>query len=183
MALAQVLDAILEREGGFVNDPEDPGGATKYGITRDTLAQWRGGPVSLDEVAALEEEEARAIYRARYYEAPGFDRAPQALQPFLVDAAVNHGPATAVKILQRVLRAAGAASLAADGIFGPETQEAAEAAWRRLGDWLLAALADERRRVYFALTARNPRLEKFLDGWLARANSFDPRGAAQEEQA
>jgi len=181
MALNSLLDAILEREEGFVNDPNDPGGATKYGISRETLADWRGRPVSVAEVAALAPDEAHAIDRARYYERPRIDRAPESLQSLLLDAAVNHGPGAAVTMLQQVLSAVSEETLSIDGMLGPQT--AAEAAWQQLGDWLLAALADERRRVYFQLTARRPVLTKFLEGWLARANSFDPRAAAQEEHA
>jgi len=175
MSFDRLISEIIAREGGYVADPDDPGGPTNHGITQATLAEWRGRPVAPEEVAALTREEAATIYRARYYEAPRLSLAPHVLQPFLLDAAVNHGPVEAVRMLQRVLADTGAEGLDIDGRLGPATARAARAALDRLGNWLLAALADERRRVYFGLVAARPQLSKFLDGWIARANAFDPR--------
>lgn len=174
MTVDTLIDDIIAREGGYANDPDDPGGPTKYGITQATLSDYLGRPVSASEVAALAREQARAIYRSRYYDAPRLGLAPDALHPFLLDAAVNHGPAQAVRMLQRVLADTGTGGLAIDGAMGPETAEAARAALARLGSRLLASLAEERRRVYLSLAADRPALEKFLDGWLARADAFDP---------
>lgn len=175
-----VIAEIIGREGGYVNDPDDPGGPTKYGITQATLSDWRGRPVSAEDVRALGREEAGEIYRRRYFEAPRLSLAPESLQPFLLDAAVNHGPAAAVRMLQRVLADTGADGLGIDGRMGPETARAAADAYARMGSWLLAALADERRRVYFGLAAARPALAKFLDGWIARASGFDPRPPVPE---
>jgi len=174
MTIDAILDDVLRREGGFVDRPDDPGGATNFGITAATLERWRGRPVSREEVATLDLAEAREILAADYVRRPGIDRFSPALQPFLVDAAVHRGPARAIRFLQGVLAAVGEDGLAADGIVGPLTLGAAEEAERRLGVWLMAALADERRRFLFLITRRRPTLGVFLRGWLARANEFDP---------
>lgn len=174
MTVDALIDEIIAREGGYVNDPDDPGGPTKYGVTQATLAAYLGRPVSASEVAALDRERVRRIYRSMYYDAPRIGLAPQALQPFLLDTAVNHGPAEAVRMLQRVLADTGATGLAIDGVMGPDTAEAARAAIARIGKRLLSSVADERRRVYLRLAAERPALGKFLGGWLARADAFDP---------
>ncbi len=174
MTLDAMIDAVLDREGGFVDDPVDPGGATKYGVTRAVLEAWRGHAVSADDIATLERDEARAIYSELYYRRPGIDHLPGSLQPILLDSAVNHGPVTAVRLLQRVLGAVAAEAPVPDGILGPATLNAAEEEDRRLGPWLRASLVDERRRLYCRLAAQRPAMAKFLRGWLVRATAFDP---------
>jgi len=69
-----ILDRIIRREGGYVNHPADRGGATNFGITAQTLGNWRklGRPATVAEVMALTETEARAIYRQQYIAGPGF---------------------------------------------------------------------------------------------------------------
>ncbi|RMD87395.1 MAG: peptidoglycan-binding protein, partial [Alphaproteobacteria bacterium] len=116
-----------------------------------------------------------------YYRRPGIDRLPAALQPLLFDTAVNQGPVTAIRMLQRVLDAVGAVAVLADGILGQQTAAAADTEARRLGPWLVAALVDERRRCYCRLAARRPASAKFIDGWLRRATGFAPRPCDLEE--
>jgi len=175
MSVESLIEDVIAREGGYVNDPDDPGGPTKYGITQNTLAAYLGRPVSVSEVAALTQRQAHAIYRSNYIDRPRVNLAPAPLQPFLLDSAVNHGPADAVRMLQRVLSDVGTLELAIDGVMGPQTAEAARVTLTRTGDrLLLSSLADERRRLYLRLTAERPALKKFLAGWIARADSFDP---------
>ena len=113
-----ILDEIIRREGGFVNDPADRGGATKYGITIGVLRKWRSTTVTVDDVRALTKPEAKEIYRARYILAPRFDRIKDAdLRGQVVDYGVNSGPGTAARDLQR----------APDGIIGPKSLNAVTA--------------------------------------------------------
>lgn len=179
MTIDAILEDVLRREGGFVDHPDDRGGATNFGITRATLGRWRGRRVSSADVAALGIVEARAILAAEYVRRPGIDRFSPALQPFLVDAAVHHGPGRAIRFLQGVLGAIGEEGVAQDGLVGPQTLAATAEAQRRLGEWLFAALADERRRFLFLITRRKPALEVFLRGWLGRVNAFDPARGGQ----
>lgn len=174
MSIDAILDEVLAREGGFVDHPDDPGGATNFGIARATLERWRGRAVSREDVAALDAAEARAILAEDYVRRPGIDRFSPGLQPFLVDSAVHHGPGRAIRFLQGVLEAVGEGDIGIDGIVGPRTLAAAAEAERRLGVWLAAALADERRRFLFLIVRRRPALSVFLRGWLERANGFDP---------
>lgn len=108
MNTQSLLDDILRREGGFVDHPSDRGGPTKYGITQAALSDYRGRPVSVDDVRTLSEHEARAIYVERYVSRPGFDRLEHtALMALLVDCAVNHGVTRAAKWLQQAARRCG----------------------------------------------------------------------------
>ncbi len=96
----RALSLVLKHEGGFADHPADPGGATMMGITQATLAEWRGRPVTKDEVRALSRVEAGAIYRARYWDAVKGDDLPSGLDLAAFDYAVNSGPARAVRTIQ-----------------------------------------------------------------------------------
>jgi lysozyme family protein len=97
------LARVLAHEGGYVDHPLDPGGATKYGVTRATLAAWRGRPVSKAEVMALSRAEAGEIYRARYWKAVRGDELPTGLDYALFDIAVNSGPGRAARLIGAAL--------------------------------------------------------------------------------
>lgn len=90
------LKFTLQYEGGFVNHPRDPGGATNLGITRATLARWRGRPVTVSEVRNLKRDEAAAIYRKWYWDAVGGDTLPYGVDLMAFDIAVNMGPGRAL---------------------------------------------------------------------------------------
>ncbi|RDI58735.1 glycoside hydrolase family 108 protein [Microvirga subterranea] len=122
MALASFdrsLAEVLRHEGGFVQHPADPGGATKHGITRATLSRFRGRPVSVEDVRALTREEAGTIYRRHYWDAVRGDELPAGVDLALFDFAVNSGPERAVRRLQGIL------GVPADGVVGPRTLAAA----------------------------------------------------------
>jgi len=112
---------VFRHEGGYADHPSDPGGATKYGITRATLSGWRGRPVSKTDVRRLTRDEAAAIYRARYWTAVCGDGLPAGVDYCVFDASVNSGPARAAKWLQA------AARVRQDGVVGPVTLAAATA--------------------------------------------------------
>lgn len=172
-SVEQMIDDVIRREGGYVDHPRDRGGPTNFGITQSTLSRHLGRPASADDVRRLTRAAAADIYRRDYYEAPGIDQLPERIQPFVFDAAVNHGPARAIRFVQQVCDAAGFGPLAIDGRCGPRTSEAAFAADRAMGDWFLAALVEERRNFYHALVARDPGQRVFLNGWLNRLAEFD----------
>ena len=92
----QIAEEIVAREGGFVNDPDDPGGATNHGVTIHTM---RGlgldltgdGRVDVADVRALTRAQAVDIFIRHYFEAPGLGRLPEVLQPSVFDMFVNAG--------------------------------------------------------------------------------------------
>jgi lysozyme family protein len=170
--LDDMLDDILRREGGFVNDADDLGGATNFGITIATLAAYRGTDASVEDVRNLSRNEARAIYEKQYLKGPKLDRLPSALQPFLFDSAVNHGPGSAVKFLQRALNKHFESGLEIDGGNGPKTRAATEAAFAQAGDLLIPAMVSERLNHYINWVNEKPSQKKFLLGWMRRLAEF-----------
>ena len=118
----KAVEHVLRHEGGFVQHPRDPGGATKYGITRQTLSRAKKRPVSINDVRRLSRKEAIAIYRQLYWDPVRADELPPGLDLAVFDLAVNSGPVRAVTMLQRAL------GVEADGILGPVTLGAAREA-------------------------------------------------------
>lgn len=160
----EIIDAILIREGGFVDHEADRGGATCHGITRAALAEWRRRPVTVDDVRNLTVGEARELYRDRYIVKPGFLAIEnQQIRAHAVDCAVNHGPAIAVKMLQR------AARVFADGYLGPQTRTAVN---RMDAGALYRRLCAERAKFYGQIITRDPSQSVFAAGWMARLAEF-----------
>jgi lysozyme family protein len=160
-AIEKTIDKILAREGGFVNDPADRGGATNYGITAGTLGDWRNlkRHATSEEVQALSMAEARAIYRANYVEPFLFVGDPELLD-VVVDCAVNSGPPQAVKFLQRAL------GVVADGIVGDITRNAVGAS---VVPKLKLRFVAARVKFLGEFVANNPSQLRFIRGWLNRA--------------
>lgn len=174
VAISQLINEVLSREGGFVNHPADKGGATNFGITQATLSRYLERVVTVDEVRALDVQTARDIYELQYYHAPRIDKLPEAIQPFVFDCAVNHGPRRAIKLVQQVCNEAGFGPLTVDGLMGPRTKAVADACNAAMGEWMVVALVEERRMFYLKIVERDESQRVFLKGWLARANSFLP---------
>ena len=163
----RILDAIIRREGGFVDHPSDRGGATKYGITRQTLEEFRG-QATKEDVRDLSESEARRIYERLYLVRPGFDRlANSRLQELVVDCAVNHGPRRATRWLQK------ASGASVDGNFGPLSLSAVR---RGNGDDIFKRVLAHRCRFYGRIISRSPSQAAFAAGWTARVAEFIERG-------
>jgi lysozyme family protein len=153
---------VLQSEGGFVQHPLDPGGATNLGITWRTLAAWRGRPVSAADVRKLGRDEAAAIYRARYWDAVRGDELPAGIDLAVFDIAVNSGPARAVRLLQRAL------AVDEDAILGPRTLAAARVAdpGRLIADLTLLRLG---------FLSRLATWRAFGRGWRARVLAVERR--------
>lgn len=177
-----LAEEIVAREGGFVNDPDDPGGATNFGVTIGTMRRLGldltgDGQVSEADVSALTRPQAVAIFLEHYYRRPGIAALPEALQPSVFDMYVNAG-GNAVLILQRLLGEMGH-DLTADGVIGPQTIRAAQAAYQVAPDHLADAYGIARRNYYYALADRRPSSRKYArrrdggkGGWILRAEEF-----------
>jgi len=178
----QIAEEIVEREGGFVNDPDDPGGATNHGVTIHTLRRLGldltgDGAVGVADVRALSRAQAVEIYLTHYYAWPRIAEMPEALQPALFDMYVNAG-ANAVKILQRLLREMGH-PVAVDGVIGPQSIAAARDAALPEPVALRDAYGVARRNYYFRLADYRPASRKYArtrsggkGGWILRAEAF-----------
>jgi lysozyme family protein len=163
MTTDDVIAGVIAREGGFVDNPLDRGGPTKYGITARMLGRWRGlgRPATADEVRALSTTEATDIYRA-WYVAPFAAVADERLRAQLADFAVTSGVGVAATALQHLLGAD------VDGVVGPQTAAAAAAA----GPLVHAALVAARVRYLERVVDRDPSQLGFLHGWIRRAVLF-----------
>jgi lysozyme family protein len=164
MTVDDVIDDIIRREGGFVDNPSDRGGPTKFGITQATLAEWRGSPVTANDVEALTIDEARSIYRSIYIDKPGLAALPEPLRGLVVDTAVQSGVKTAVRLLQTAL-----GSLSVDGILGPVTMAAIQDANNEL---LYHKMLAERIRYLGEVITVRPANATFAKGWMARVAEF-----------
>lgn len=168
-----MLGDVLTREGGYVNNPHDPGGPTNFGITQATLSAWLGRPATVDEVQAMTADTARAIYKQNYYTKPMIDHLPDVIQPCMLDAAVNSGPSHAVQWLQQVLNDNNYGPLTVDGGLGPKSIAAATTAAAAMGDGLARALIEKRRQFLQGLCAANPGEQVFLAGWMNRLDGLE----------
>ena len=180
-SIEQIAEEIVAREGGFVNDPDDPGGATNFGVTIHTMRRLgldldRDGDVDVGDVRALSRGQAVAIFIDHYYRRPGIAGLPAVLRASVFDMYVNAG-ANAVKILQRLLREMGEA-VDVDGVIGPQTQAAARAAQAAPGH-IADAYGIARRNYYLSLADARPASRKFArtrsggkGGWIRRAEEF-----------
>ncbi|MEI4487312.1 holin-associated N-acetylmuramidase [Frigidibacter sp. MR17.14] len=178
----QLAEEIVAREGGFVNDPNDPGGATNHGVTLGTLQRLGldldgDGRVGVADVKRLTPEQARDIFLKVYFRAPGIDRLPEALQPSVFDMYVNSGR-NAVRILQSLFNGMGA-DLQVDGSLGPQTLSFAARACGRQAGLVADAYGIARRNYYYALADKRPASRRYArrrdggkGGWIVRAEEF-----------
>ena len=103
MSFEACLPVILASEGGFVDDPHDPGGATNLGITRATLSGWLGRAASIADVEALSPAAVAPIYQARYWNPSHAGDCPPGVDLMVFDEAVNQGVGRAIASLQVAL--------------------------------------------------------------------------------
>jgi lysozyme family protein len=188
-SVRQLATQIVAREGGFVNDPDDPGGATNFGVTIHTLRRLRPNQrVTVQDVRALTREQAIEIYIEHYFTRPRIAELPEPLWPSVFDMYVNAG-ANAVRILQRLLVQMGI-HVAVDGIIGPQTIAATHRAHDMAPAHLVDAYGIARRDYYYAIADRRPASRKFArrrdggkGGWITRAEEFiNPRFHLSAEQ-
>lgn len=144
------IDRVLGHEGGYVNDPRDPGGETKWGISKRQYPRV--------DIRNLTREQAKAIYRRDYWEPVHADDLPAAMRFQMLDVAVNHGVERAVRFLQE------AAGATVDGKLGPITLAAARAM-----DPAALVLAFNGLRLAFYADLRT--FDRFGRGWTNRVAS------------
>lgn len=149
------LPLILKHEGGYVDHPKDPGGATNLGVTLATLSEWLGRTATKAEVKALTRETVAPIYRKNYWDACQCDKLPAGVDYMVFDLAVNSGPARARRYLQ------GAVGATEDGAIGPKTLERVS---RVHPDNIIRAMSKRRESFYRSLDT----FPTFGKGWLRR---------------
>lgn len=156
------VEVVLRHEGGYVNDPADPGGETKYGISK------RSYPYI--DIASLTREQAIQIYRRDWWERYRMGEIEDvAIATKVLDVFVNVGPIQGATIVQRALHACGWRDVVVDGIIGSQTIAALNAVRPQAA--LLAAIRAEAAAYYRGLVAARPELQRFEAGWINRALS------------
>ena len=148
-----IIEVVLHHEGGYVNDPDDPGGETNFGIAK------RSHPDV--DIANLTKEGAKEIYKEHYWDRNKVESLSEDLRHIYFDMCVNLGRSSAVKILQKAANAKGA-DLGVDGGMGPKTIAAMDGVE-------LQRVRAYRVKYYADLVTRKPDLEKFYFGWFRRA--------------
>jgi len=181
-SVTDIAREIVAREGGFSNDPDDPGGPTNYGVTVHTMRRLgldlnEDGRIDAADVRVLTRAHAVSIFVEHYFRGPRIDRLPQALQASVFDMYVNSG-AQAVKILQRLFCEM-RIDVSVDGVIGPQTIKAAKQAAAAAPDHLVDAYGIARRNYYYDLAEKRPTSRKYArrrdggkGGWITRAEVF-----------
>jgi len=168
------LARTFRYEGGYSNDPADRGGETYRGISRKNFPEWEGwvtignlkyANLSMDGNRQLQAQ-VESFYRRRFWDPIKGDSLPDPVARELFDCAVNCGIGTAVRFLQK------AVGVPQDGGFGPETFRAVTAYLLHSGgaNALVQNLKSQRRERYLQIAANDPTQQKFLKGWLRRAD-------------
>lgn len=175
MNIEEYLSKLINREGGYSNNPKDKGGATKFGIT-EAVARANGYKGDMRDLTI---DFAKSIYRKTYWTAPRFDQVNlinSRIAEELLDTGVNCGVAFAKPLLQRALNLcnqqgeAGYPDLAVDGVYGPATLNALKIYLSKRGTdgqtILLRVLNIMQGQRYIEITERNPSQETFFNGWI-----------------
>ena len=113
------LALVLKSEGGFVNNPADPGGMTNLGVTKKTYEAWVNRTVDEAEMRGLTPDDVAPLYQRNYWDKVAANSLPVGVDYCLFDTAVNSGPSQAVKFIQRAL------NVVVDGVLGQQTIAAA----------------------------------------------------------
>lgn len=178
----RLAQQIVQREGGYVNDPDDPGGATNHGVTIHTMRRLGldltgDGKVTPADVRQLTQRQAVDIFIKHYFDTPRIAHLPEPLQASVFDMFVNAG-GHAIKILQRLVSKMGF-ECQADGAIGPLTIAAVTRAFDAAPHHLADAYAIERRNYYFRLADKRAASRKYArtraggkGGWITRAEEF-----------
>ena len=156
----QCLALVLKHEGGYVNNPKDPGGRTNLGVTQKVWEEWVGHPVDELAMRALGPEDVAPLYKKNYWDKIKGDDLPSGVDYACFDLAVNSGVGRAAKILQQAL------GVSADGVIGPATLDAVEASNHRD---LATEICDRRQKFLEGL----PTFATFGKGWTRRVQEVE----------
>lgn len=171
MTINGVIEDVLAHEGGYVNNPNDKGGVTNFGIT-EAAARANG---YTGDMRQMPRDFARGVYLKQYVVAPGFDKVGALSMPVgaeMVDTGVNMGPKVAAAFLQRALSLLTDAVLVQDGVIGLATLGALKDYLTRRGaegeKRLVALLNAFQGERYASLAEGRSQNRAFIYGWLAR---------------
>lgn len=160
----KAFELVLEIEGGYADHPNDHGGVTNYGITQKVLAEWRDHPVTKEDIKNMTKEEAKDIYKDKYWDPLKLDKViHNTLKLILFDQAVNRGVISASKAIQRVVE------VNVDGKIGPATVRAIN---KKSELSLCFDFIKDAQHFYINICKRSPDQVVFLSGWLNRTHKL-----------
>jgi len=151
----ECLDLVLKSEGGWVNNPADPGGETNLGVTKAVWEEYVGHPV--DSLKKLTKDDVAPLYELKYWRPCYCEVLPRGLDFVIFSMGVNAGPGRSVKLLQQSI------GCVPDGVIGPKTRELISSS---NGATLIAKFSETRREYYRSLKT----FPIFGKGWLARVD-------------
>ena len=165
----EIIEVVLEHEGGYVDDPDDRGGATNWGVTQAVYENFVGYKCDKEEIKNMDEETAKEIYHEKFWKPSRADKLPAEVRETYFDMVVNHGQGGAVKILQQACNNKRKPDnyIDVDGGIGPNTIRAA----KNLKNWELQV---ERSGYYWNLVFKGSKYAqrtsqvKFIRGWIRR---------------
>src|SRR5437764_3705380 len=167
---AESIRRVLASEGGYVNHPSDPGGPTNFGITIADYRRYMKPDATAADVQAMKVEDAKAIYREKYWRAMRCDDLPAGVDYCVFDYAVNSGTGRAPKVLQRILGI---------GVAGHMDDATAVAARMREARALIQSICDERLRFLQGLKT----WPVFGKGWNKRVGEVRVAALATADRA
>jgi lysozyme family protein len=150
----ECLDLVLKSEGGWVNNPNDPGGETNLGVTKRVWEEWVGHPVKT--LKNLTKDDVAPLYELKYWRPTYAEVLPRGIDYLCFSMGVNAGPGRSVKLFQSAI------GCVSDGIIGPKTRELISASNSAN---LISKFSETRREYYRSLNK-----PMFIKGWLARVD-------------
>lgn len=163
-AFETCLAHLLMQEGGYVNNPRDPGGRTNLGVTQRVWEEYTGKPATEAIMRALTPAKVAPLYRANYWNPLRCDDLPVALAMCVFDFAVNAGVSRSARYLQKMVGAS------VDGVMGPATVRAVQAYIHVNGlAGAVRAFQQSRRDYYHQLGT----FDTFGRGWLRRVDAVE----------
>jgi lysozyme family protein len=159
------FELMLKSEGGYVNNPADPGGMTNLGVTKATWENWVGRASDEAEMRGLTPEKVEPLYKKKYWDAVRGDELPAGISYLCFDFAVNAGAGRSIKTLQT------AVGVTPDGGFGPMTMAAVQAVEP---NELIERFSQAKEDFYRSLTT----FSTFGKGWLNRVADVKVKASA-----
>ena len=167
----EIIEVVLAHEGGFVDDPDDKGGATNWGVTQAVWEDFLEDEFTSEDVKGFTREQAIELYKEEFWIPSQSEKLPEEIREVYFDMCVNHGQRNAVKILQSAVNAKGG-DITVDGGIGPNTIKASSA----LKLWELQV---ERSGFYWNLVfvgsfyGKRNNQAKFIRGWIRRCFNLE----------
>ena len=180
----QIINGIIKREGGYVNNKNDRGGPTKFGVTQATAERFNldkddDGDVDIEDVKLLTRADAYMVFDEGYRIQPKIDRLPMILQPVMTDCSVHHGYGRAIMIMQKCANFIEGVNIDVDGGIGAQTIGVVEAICDKFPNEFRDGISIERREFMLRICDNDESQIVFCrtkkgkkGGWIKRAEEF-----------